>query len=90
MALLDDVKLHLRISGTDSDALLTRLINSAVREFINFTGITASSVVTTEEDAVNGIILAVQADYDGDPAKRGVYMAAAHALWMPYRVNMGV
>ena len=90
MALIDDVKLHLRISGTDSDALLTRLINSAVREFINFTGITAASVVTTEEDAVNGIILVVQADYDGDPAKRGVYMAAAHALWMPYRVNLGV
>ena len=90
MALIDDVKLHLRISGTDSDALLTRLINSAVREFINFTGITAASVVTTEEDAVNGIILAVQADYDGDPAKRGVYMAAAHALWMPYRINLGV
>ena len=90
MALIDDVKLHLRISGTDSDALLTRLINSAVREFINFTGITAASVIAAEEDAVNGIILAVQADYDGDPAKRGVYMAAAHALWMPYRVNMGV
>ena len=90
MALLDDVKLHLRISGTDSDALLTRLINSAVREFINFTGIAAVSVVTTEEDAVNGIILAVQADYDGDLAKRGVYMAAAHALWMPYRINLGV
>ena len=90
MALIDDVKLQLRISGTDSDALLTRLINSAVREFINFTGITAVSVVTTEEDAVNGIILAVQADYDGDPAKRGVYMAAAHALWMPYRINLGV
>ena len=90
MALIDDVKLHLRISGTDSDALLTRLINSAVREFINFTGITAVSVITTEEDAVNGIILAVQADYDGDPAKRGVYMAAAHALWMPYRINLGV
>ena len=90
MALLDDVKLHLRISGTDSDALLTRLINSAVREFINFTGITADGVLTAEEDAVNGIILAVQADYDGDPAKRGVYMAAAHALWMPYRINMGV
>ena len=36
MALLDDVKLHLRVSGTDSDALLTRLINSAVREFVNF------------------------------------------------------
>ena len=90
MALLDDVKLHLSITGTHSDALLTRLINSAVREFINFTGITAASVVTTEEDAVNGIILAVQADYDGDPAKRGVYMAAAHALWMPYRINLGV
>ena len=90
MALIDDVKLHLRISGTDSDALLTRLINSALREFINFTGITADSVLTAEEDAVNGIILAVQADFDGDPAKRGVYMAAAHALWMPYRINLGV
>ena len=90
MALLDDVKLHLRVSGTDSDALLTRLINSAVREFVSFTGIPAESVLTAEEDAVNGIILAVQADYDGDPAKQAVYMAAAHALWMPYRVNMGV
>ena len=90
MALLDVVLLFFLLSCTDSDALLTRLINSAVREFVSFTGIPAESVLTAEEDAVNGIILAVQADYDGDPAKRGVYMAAAHALWMPYRVNMGV
>jgi hypothetical protein len=36
---------------------------------------------------VNGIILMVQADYDGDIREREKYRAAAEALWMPYAVT---
>lgn len=38
-------------------------------------------------DVVNGIILMVQADYDGDPLMREKLRAAAEALWMPYAVR---
>ena len=35
-------------------------------------------------DVVNGIILMVQADYDGDSLMRDKLSTAAQALWMPY------
>lgn len=38
-------------------------------------------------DVVNGIILMVQADYDGDPLMRDKLRQAAEALWMPYAVR---
>ena len=38
-------------------------------------------------DVVNGIILMVQADYDGDPLLRDKLRSAAEALWMPYAVR---
>lgn len=38
-------------------------------------------------DVVNGIILMVQADYDGDPLMRDKLREAAEALWMPYAVR---
>lgn len=90
MALLDDVKAHLRITDNASDALLNRLIASATKEYLNFTGRAATATVDVEEDAITGLILAVQADYDGDPVQRRAYLAAAHALWQPYRIDMGV
>jgi len=37
-------------------------------------------------DVYNGIILMVQADYDGDPEKRSILRTAAESLWMPYCV----
>jgi len=88
MALLDDVKAHLRITDNDSDVLLNRLIASATREFISFTGVDED--VSPEDDAVTGIILMVQAGYEGQPLERNAYRDAAIRLWTPYRVNMGV
>lgn len=41
-------------------------------------------------DVVRGIILLVQADYEGDLAQRGAYRSAAETLWQPYRIGMGV
>lgn len=41
-------------------------------------------------DVVNGIILMVQADYDGDPLQRETLRRAAESLWMPYRSLLGV
>jgi hypothetical protein len=38
-------------------------------------------------DVVNGIILMVQADYDGDPLMRDKLRSAAESLWMPYAVR---
>jgi hypothetical protein len=36
---------------------------------------------------VNGIILMVQADYDGDIREREQYRTAAESLWMPHAVT---
>ena len=47
----------------------------------------ASSEDPVAADVVNGIILMVQADYDGDPLMRDKLRQAAEALWMPYAVR---
>ncbi len=39
------------------------------------------------QDVVNGIILMVQADYDGDPMNRDKLREAAQNLWNPYAVR---
>lgn len=90
MALLDDVKAHLRILDGDSDVLLQRLVSSAEAECLRYTGLTAGDPALTLPDVVTGIVLAVQADYDGDPQIRSRYMAAAHALWNPHCLSLGV
>lgn len=93
MPALDDVKAALRISDADSDTLLTRLIASATGEYVQFTGVDTTTPVDVDalpEDARNGIVLMVQADYDGDPALRDKYLDAARSLWQPYRVDGGV
>lgn len=41
-------------------------------------------------EVVNGIILLVQADYEGDPLQRGAYRTAAESMWQPYRIGLGV
>lgn len=92
MSALDDVKAALRITDAGSDALLQRLIDSALREYLQFTGTLddTATTATVPEDAFNGIVLMVQADYDGDPEKRDRYRRAAETLWQPYRTDMGV
>lgn len=48
---------------------------------------TPSSTDPVAPDVINGIILMVQADYDGDPLMRDRLKAAAESLWMPYAVR---
>jgi hypothetical protein len=40
-------------------------------------------------DTFQGVVLMVQADYEGDPEKREKYLRAAQSLWQPYRNNIG-
>lgn len=103
MTALTDVKEALRITHDSDDNLLLRLISSATREyfaFVNPAELPGDPAIVVEdppddtgfvpEDAFNGVVLIVQADYDGDPEKRMTYRKAAESLWMPYRTNMGV
>lgn len=88
MALIDDVKLALRIDGNDMDAEIERLIQGATREYLQYTTGSIDAGTTSVEvpdDAVNGIILMVRADYDADPIKRDQYRKAAETLWHPYK-----
>lgn len=90
MAILDDVKASLRITHNEDDNLLMRLIESATMEYARFVGIELTSDISSinvEVDAVNGVILMVQADYDGDPLMRDKLRSAAESLWMPYATN---
>jgi len=41
-------------------------------------------------DVVEGIILMVQAGYEGDPQARDAYRKGAESLWAPYRTGWGV
>lgn len=98
MTVLADVKAALRITDTDSDLLLTRLIDSAARECAqyiyggvpDYLDVDAPDDPLTVPDLLQGIILIVQADYDGDPLKRNDYRHAAINIWQPYRVDMGL
>jgi len=91
VAALDDVKAALRVSGTDHDALLTRLIASGLAEFNNFSGGNlVASADSMPADAFNGLVLMIRADFDADPIERMRYLDAARNLWHPYRTDMGV
>ncbi len=48
---------------------------------------TPSSGDPVAADVINGIILMVQADYDGDPLNRDKLREAAQNLWNPYAVR---
>lgn len=90
MALLDDVKAHLRVDGNESDELLKRLIASATSECMAYMEIDEGDYRLEKPDVITGIVLAVQADYDGDPAKRSAYIAAARSLWDLHAPYAGV
>ena len=91
MTTLSDCKAFLRVTHDDDDALLTRLIGSATREALAYLddarlpAVPGPAVeVDLPEDVVQAVFLLVQADFDGDPAKRESYRKAATALLRPY------
>ena len=91
MTTRSDCKAFLRVTHDDDDALLTRLLGSATREALAWMDDDRlpdvpgpEAEVSIPEDALQGIFLLVQADYDGDPAKRESYRKAATALLRPY------
>ena len=91
MTTLSDCKAFLRLTHDEDDALLTRLLGSATREALawmdddRLPDVPGPAVeMDIPEDVLQGIFLLVQADYDGDPAKRESYRKAATALLRPY------
>ena len=86
--MLDLVKAHLRIDGTEQDGYLNHLIASARAECRRHTGL--DTLPDDAPDLTTGLILAVQADFDGDPERRETYLAAARALWTPFCKHFGV
>lgn len=92
MTMLQDVKDHLRVTHSDDDALLQRLIDSAIVEYLRFVNETVSigGIVELSEDATSGVILMVQSGYEGDPLERDKMRRCAESLWMPYRNELGV
>ncbi len=92
MTALADVKAALRVTHDDDDALLSRLIGSAMRECLAFLDNGAlpavpgtASDVEIPEDVFQAVVLMVSADYDASPEKRTAYRAAAEQLLWPYR-----
>ena len=77
MTALADVKAALRVTHDADDALLTRLIGSAVRECLAFMDNGAlpavpgpAEDVDIPEDVFQAVVLMVSADYDSSPEKR--------------------
>ena len=96
MSYLSDVKKYLRVTHTQDDDLLKRLIESSAKECLRFLNVEVEqgadaieALGDISDDAFQGIVLMVQADYDGDPEKREKYLRAAQSLWQPYRQNIG-
>lgn len=93
---LDDVKAALRVTHNDDDALLARLIGSAIRECLAFLRSEQLPTVPLDdpgspaevfvpEDVFQGIVLMVAADYEASPTERQAYRSAAETLWGHYR-----
>jgi len=89
---LADVKAALRVTHNDDDALLSRLIGSAMRECLAFldNGTLpavpgAAADVDIPGDVFQAVVLMVSADYDASPEKRTEYRAAAEQLLWPYK-----
>lgn len=94
MSLLTDVKDALRVTHDSDDKLLKRLIDSACYECVSFLNVNAngdaqSAVMELPANVFNGVVLMVQADYDGDPEKREACRNSALNLWQPFRLNLG-
>ena len=92
MTALADVKAALRVTHDADDALLTRLIGSAMRECMAFMDDGtlpavpgAAADVEIPEDVFQAVVLMVSADYDASPEKRTAYRAAAEQLLWPYK-----
>jgi hypothetical protein len=51
---------------------------------------TPSSEDPVAPDVVNGIIMIVIGDYDGNPTERDKMRRTAEQMWIPYRIGMGV
>jgi hypothetical protein len=98
VAILDDVKATLRVTHTDDDVMLARLITAASKECAqyiygtvpDYEAVDAVDDPQTVEMLKQGIILIVQSDYEGDPVKRDEYLAVAKTLWNPYRTVWGL
>ena len=98
MTILADVKASLRITHTDDDVLLTRLIAAAsdacamhlYGEIPDYEATGAPVDPQTVKVCVEGIILWVEGSYDGDPLQRDKYQMAAQGMWNTYRSTWGV
>jgi hypothetical protein len=97
MSILADVKKALRQTHDEDDDLLARQIQSASYECISFLNLSLESdeeaidaITELPPSVLNGVILMVQADYDGNPLERDKLRRAAEALWQPYRNQLGV
>lgn len=84
---LSALKAALRVTHTDDDAELTRLLASATQEvllILDTPGLTAETLTPLAQQA---IILIVKADYDDSPDKRQDYRRAAEQLLWPLRTT---
>jgi two-component SAPR family response regulator len=97
MSLLNDVKNALRQTHNDDDDLLFRQIQSACYECVSFLNVNVESdqdvtniVLSLPPSVANGVILMVQADYEGNPIDRDKLRRAAEGLWQPHRALLGV
>lgn len=87
---LETLKLHLRVDDGELDDELTRLSAAALAECLAFTGLPEDSPELARQDVQNGMVLLVQADFDGTADSRQAALKAAHGLWSPYCRHFGV
>jgi len=92
---LDKAKRHLRITHGNSDVLIQECIDAAEDEAEKFTGVDIEILTSSSSDATApswelGVLLLVQAHYDGSPEQQETYRAAAEVKLMPFRCNLGI
>lgn len=96
MSVLNYVKASLRGVEDEDDALLLRLIESASRECAHYIygEVPEYEVVGAAKNPVNipellnGIVMVVVADYEGDPDRRMKSVEVAKRLWFTNRIDL--
>lgn len=88
MPTLNQAKAYLRIDGSADDALLTDLLAAADAAWRSYTGVAAGAL--PDMDAQTGMMVYVQARYEGTPEQQAIFETACHLRWQPGRIDMGV
>ena len=87
MLTLEQIKKLIRVSSNEDDEMLQLRMNSAIAEATRYLN---EALPPNIPEVWSAIVMLIQADYEGDPLKRGDYRCVAEQLMNPHRRTIGI